>query len=171
MDLKVPVERGEIADVPAAQALLAEARRWLADRSIDQWQDPVPDHVIEADVHRGGLFVVRTDDGLAGMLAVARSDEDTWGSASANALYVHRLVVAHRYRGAQLGPKLLRWARAYASNRGLEWLRLDCAADNPGLRRFYERDGFAYVQDATVPSPDGRRAFRVSLYQRPAEVD
>jgi hypothetical protein len=39
----------------------------------------------------------------------------------------------------------------------------DCAADNPGLRRFYERVGFAYVRDEIVPSPDGRRSFRVSL--------
>ena len=171
MDLGVTVERGEIADVPGAQALLAESRHWLADRSIDQWQDPVPDHVIEADVRRGGLFVVRADDGLAGMLAVARSDEDTWGPASTSALYVHRLAVANRYRGAQLGPELLRWARGYAFDCGLKWLRLDCAADNPGLRRFYERDGFAYVRDATVRSPDGRRTFRVSLYQRPAEVN
>ena len=50
------VLRGEFADVQEAQALVAEARQWLADRSIDQWQDPVPDKVIEADVHHGRLL-------------------------------------------------------------------------------------------------------------------
>lgn len=169
MDVRVNVERGELADVPGAQAVLAEARQWLADRSIDQWRDPLPDRVIEEDVRRGRLFVVRADGGLAGMLSIAHSDEDTWGPDSARALYVHRLAVAHRYRGAQLGRKLLRWARTYALDRGCEWLRLDCAADNPGLRRFYERVGFAYVRDEIVPSPDGRRSFRVSLYQLAVE--
>lgn len=170
MVLDVAVEQAEIADVPGVQAVLTEARRWLADQSIDQWQDPVPDRVIEADVRQGRLFVVRAEDGLAGMLAVAHSDEETWGAHPASALYVHRLAVAQRHRGMQLGPRLLRWARRYAIDRGCAWLRLDCAADNPGLRRFYEGEGFTYVRDEMVRSPDGSRTFRVSLYQRPIGV-
>ena len=165
MNLGVDVERGELTDVRDAQAVLAEARQWLADRSIDQWQEPLPDRVIEADVHRGRLFVVREIGGLAGILSIAPSDEETWGPDSVRALYVHRLAVAQRHRGAQLGRNLLRWARTYALELGCVWLRLDCAADNPGLRLFYERAGFTYVRDEFVPSPDGRRFFRVSLYQ------
>ena len=159
------VLRGEFADVQEAQALVAEARQWLADRSIDQWQDPVPDKVIEADVHHGRLFVVREAGGLAGMLSIAHSDEETWGPDMARALYVHRLAVAKRHRGAQLGRTLLRWARTYALEHECEWLRLDCATDNPGLRRYYENAGFTHVRDEVVPSRDGRRSFRVSLYQ------
>lgn len=157
-----------MADVPGAQALLAEAREWLADRSIDQWQDPVPDSVIEADVDRGGLFVVRSGRDLAATISLARSDLDTWGQQPADALYVHRLAVAQRHRGARLGAELLRWASDHAVQHGCTWLRLDCAADNPGLRRFYEREGFFYVRDQMVQAPDRARRFRVSLYQRPA---
>ena len=169
MESEVTVERGELTDVQEAKALVAGARQWLADRSIDQWQDPLPDRVIEADVHHGRLFVIREAEGLAGMLSIAHSDEETWGPDPAHALYVHRLTVAQRHRGAQLGRKLLRWARTYALEHGSEWLRLDCAADNPGLRRFYELAGFTYVRDEVVPSPDGRRSLRVSLYQRAVE--
>ena len=169
MESEVAVLRGEFADVQEAQALVAEARQWLAERSIDQWQDLLPDRVIEADVHCGRLFVIREAGGLAGMLSIAHSDVETWGPDTARALYVHRLAVANRHRGAQLGPTLLRWARTYALEHHCEWLRLDCAADNPGLRRFYERAGFAHVRDEVVPSPDGRRSFRVSLYQRAVE--
>ena len=64
MDLGTRVEQGLTTDVPEAQKLIAEARRWLAERSIDQWQDPIPDRVLEEDVRRGHLFVVRADDGL-----------------------------------------------------------------------------------------------------------
>lgn len=98
-ELGVDVERGKIADVQEAQGVLAEARQWLADRSIDQWQDPLPDRVIGADVSRGGLYVVRAFDGLAGMLSIGHSDDETRGPDSARALYVHRLVVAQRHRG------------------------------------------------------------------------
>ena len=51
--------KGTVADVPAAQQLIEEARQWLRARSIDQWQDPVPDSTIIRDAQRGNLFVVR----------------------------------------------------------------------------------------------------------------
>ncbi|MCZ4327482.1 hypothetical protein [Brachybacterium paraconglomeratum] len=95
MDLGARVEQGLTTDVAAAQELIAEARRWLAERSIDQWQDPIPDRVLEEDVQRGNLFVVRADDGLAGMLAVARSDEDTWGPSS-------RVVLDHPVKSPEV---------------------------------------------------------------------
>lgn len=151
MDVRVNVERGELADVPGAQAVLAEARQWLADRSLDQWRDPLPDRVIEEDVRRGRLFVVRADGGLAGMLSIAHSDEDTWGPDSASALYVHRLAVAHRYRGAQLGRKLLRWARTYVTVRD-RWRRSD--EDNWRQQN---------------PNEDGRRAGMAGLWAAHAE--
>lgn len=51
--------KGTVADGPAAQQLIEEARQWLRARSIDQWQDPVPGSTIIRDAQRGNLFVVR----------------------------------------------------------------------------------------------------------------
>ena len=163
--------RGSVADVPAAQALITEARHWLRLRAIDQWQDVIPDVTIRLNANRCELFVVRSGEGITAMVTVLDSDYDTWGDQQTPALYLHRLVVAQSQRGSGLGQMILQWvaARAVAEQKPL--LRLDCAADNPGLRRFYEVQGFTHVRDVTVRSPTSGRLLQSSLYERSAQSD
>lgn len=160
------VEAGTVADLPAAQAIIDGARQWLRSRGIDQWQDPVPDTVLLRDVEQGSLFVVRQDRGIAAMVTVSDSDSETWGVESGSAVYVHRLAVAQTLRGSRLGERLLAWVEERAADRGVALVRLDCATDNPGLRRFYEQLGFRHVRDVTVIALEGGRQLASSLYER-----
>lgn len=100
------------------------------------------------------------------MVTVYDSDPDVWGEDATSALYVHRLAVSQAHRGAQLGERLLGWVGEKAVRRGRVAVRLDCATDNPGLRRFYEQRGFQHVRDLTVAAPDGGRELATSLYER-----
>ncbi|WP_244985825.1 MULTISPECIES: GNAT family N-acetyltransferase [Cellulosimicrobium] len=167
-DEVLQVEVGNADDIAAAQGLIDAARKWLDARSIDQWQDDIPDAVIRADVDRGDLYVVRDGSKLAAMIVLCESDRETWGDDDEPAVYVHRLAVAQHRRGAGLGRRLLQWARDQAVKRGRPLVRLDCAAHNPGLRGFYEREGFVHVRDVVVAAPDGSRLLASSLYQRTA---
>jgi len=160
------VEAGVEGDVPAAQGLIEGARRWLRSRQIDQWQDPVPDAVLRADATSGRLFVVRQNSDVVAMVSLSESDSEIWGEVPGRAVYVHRLAVAGAHRGARLGQRLLAWVDEEAAARDAEIVRLDCAADNPGLRRFYERQGFQHIRDVTVTALDGSRQLSSSLYER-----
>lgn len=160
------VESASAADIPAAQDLIEGARRWLLSRGIDQWQDAIPDSVLFRDAERGNLFVVRQDQVVTVMVIVSDSDPETWGATNRPAVYVHRLAVAQTHRGSGLGQRLLAWVEARAVDRGAAFVRLDCATDNPGLRRFYEQQGFRHVRDVTVTALDGGRQLASSLYER-----
>lgn len=163
--LNLQVTPGTSEDVPSAQLLVDGARQWLRDRSIDQWQDAIPDSTIRGNAERGELFVIRRDEDLLAMVTVLDSDEETWGEQTSLALYVHRLAVARDSRGGGVGQELLKWVMDRAAEQGQEFVRLDCAADNPGLRSFYERQGFTFVRDVTVPAPTGSRLLKSSLYE------
>jgi ribosomal protein S18 acetylase RimI-like enzyme len=76
------------------------------------------------------------------------------------------LAVAQASRGRGLGHELLSWASARAAERRKTFVRLDCADDNHGLRRFYESQGFQHVRDTTVTAPGSTRVLGSSLYQR-----
>lgn len=167
MHVNLQVEQGTVDDVSEAQSLVAGARQWLHSRSIDQWQDAIPDSTIRSNAERGELFVVRGNTGLRAMVTVVESDEETWGHQLDPAVYVHRLAVAQDARGKGLGPALLNWVRLRAVEQGKKFVRLDCASDNPGLRKFYERLGYRYVKDVTVEAPTGDRALSSSLYELP----
>lgn len=160
------VEQGTPDDVTQAVALLDAARRWLHERSIDQWRHTIPDEVVLADAERGALFVVRDQSGLQAIATITDHDAETWGTDSIPALYVHRLAVAQASRGRGLGQELLRWTSARAADERKTFVRLDCADDNHGLRRFYESQGFQHVRDTTVTAPGSGRILGSSLYQR-----
>lgn len=160
------VETATAADVPAAQSLIEGARQWLRSQGTDQWQDPVPDAVLVRDAEQGSLFVVRQDEVVMAMVTVSDSDSETWGVESSPAVYVHRLAVTQTHRGSRLGQRLLAWVEERAVDRGVGFVRLDCATDNPGLRRFYERQGFRHVRDVMVTALDGGRQLASSLYER-----
>lgn len=160
------VDTATAADVSAAQGLIDCARQWLHSRGIDQWQDPVPDAVLLRDAEQGNLFVVRQDQAIVAMVTVSDSDSETWGVESSPAAYVHRLAVAQTHRGSRLGQRLLAWVEQRAADSGAAFVRLDCATDNPGLRRFYEQQGFRHVRDVSVTALEGGRQLASSLYER-----
>ena len=166
MTVEIDVVIGTEADVPAAQQLIEGARQWLRARSIDQWQDPIPDSTIVNDVQRGHFFVMRDHGEVIAIITVADDDSDTWGASTGDAFYVHRLAIAQSYRGENLGSSLLQWAGERAAAAGKASVRLDCAADNSGLRHFYERQGFVLRRDVAVMAPTGTRSLAVSLYEK-----
>jgi hypothetical protein len=80
-----------------------EAARWLADRSIDQWQEPYPtEDLMEQGMLRslraGESLIVWDDEGTpAATITVDRwANPDLWTSeeAAGPALYAHKLTVA-----------------------------------------------------------------------------
>ncbi|SMG40682.1 Ribosomal protein S18 acetylase RimI [Agreia pratensis] len=160
------VRAGTTGDVDAAQSLMGSARRWLHEQSIDQWQDRVPDSTFEKDAERGHFFVVERHGAVIAMVTVADEDDETWPADDVPASYVHRLAVDSTHRGDNLGGRLLSWVEVRAQEAGKQVVRLDCAADNPGLRRFYEARGFSHVGDSSVSDPTGARSLKISLYEK-----
>jgi GNAT superfamily N-acetyltransferase len=71
--------------------------------------------------------------------------------------------VSRDHRG--LGRHLLAWAETAAAQAGLTWLRLDCMAENPALRTYYERAGFKHVRDVVG------RGWAASLYEKRVSAD
>lgn len=59
-----------------------------------------------------------------------------------------------------MGREVLRWADGETLRRGRRFLRLDCLADNPGIRACYERAGFERRDELEV------EGLRFALYER-----
>lgn len=81
-------------------------------------------------------------DGDEVLCAAALREYDAWWDDDAPAIYVHNFV-SRLDSGA--GTLLLRHAEECARKMGKAWLRLNSAADNPALTRYYEALGFVPV--------------------------
>jgi GNAT superfamily N-acetyltransferase len=132
-----------------------QATIWLVERGFGRQWGPDPPSTEEAYVNRvngwarEGQAMVAIDPGgtIQGFI-VAGTDPPPYLDAGVatraieDAAYVYTMISRMTPQSRGVGRALLDWARDWASRRGVTYLRLDCWADNPGLREYYHRAGF-----------------------------
>lgn len=145
-----------------------EASEWLAERGIDQWQTPWPNHDamaerVAASIIAGETWVVHDGGQIAATLALdhdAHTGLWTPNECAEPARYLHRLIVRRSHAG--LGAVLIDWAEYRAASEQAQWLRIDVWADNAALQAYYRRHGFEYLRTSDLTGyPSG------ALFQRP----
>ena len=62
------------------------------------------------------------------------------------------LGVLPEYQQQGIAGKMVEFAETLAKQQGVEWLRLDCRSEVPGIVAFYEKRGFHKVGE---PLPEG----------------
>ena len=150
--MSLSIRQAGPGDAAAIEAVLAEAARWLEDAGMPMW---LPDEIttagIAADVARGLFFVAECDGDAAGTIRFQLEDLLFWPDVPHDdSAFVHRLAVRRRFAGHGIASALLRWAVERAAELGKRYLRLDCEAARPKLRRVYEDFGFRWHSDRQV---------------------
>ena len=139
LDLQPAVFR----DAEALHALREAAARWLMARGIRQWQPGEVDvRTISKQIEAAEWFVHRGAGSVVAALRFLWSDPLFWGEQPGDAAYVHGLMIDRRSAGEGLGAAALDWAEERARAAGRTYLRLDHAADNKRLARYYRERGF-----------------------------
>jgi GNAT superfamily N-acetyltransferase len=144
------IRAAQAVDLDEVVAIEVDATAWLRSRGIEPGQPPRPLRAIVVErIARGQMYLALVGAHPAGNLALTVAD-DLWDDLPGDALYVHGLMVRRAFAGRQIGLALLRWAAAQAAEQGKPLVRLDCNADNPALRAYYERAGFLPRGEVTL---------------------
>ena len=168
--IEYTVRRAEPGDLEALYGLRTEAEGWLAEAGVEQWTPQWHDHarrLIRQSVADRDTWVVTNGSDVLATARIAGPDLDFWTAEDDldSADHLYKLIVCRSHAGTGVGEAILNWACDRAERRGRRWLRIDIWRTNDGLRRYYERHGFAYVRTAVVP---GRSSGL--LLQRPASL-
>ena len=146
-DENLTIRQAGLADVETLAAIDEEAAAWVRSLGIEPGEPPRPlREIFAAGVAHGYMYLAESEGVAAGKITLQERDS-LWDDKPGAALYVHGLTVRRSFAGRELGRVLLRWAEDQARARGKAYLRLDCNADNPALRAYYERAGFAHRGD------------------------
>jgi GNAT superfamily N-acetyltransferase len=139
-------------DARVVSDILNEAARWLAEEGNPMWKaDELEPGRIAADVGQGLFFLADSAGTPAGTVKFQLEDRLFWpDQRQEEAAYVHRLAIRRRFAGTGVSAAILRWAAGRARELGRPYLRLDCEANRPRLRAFYEAFGFRYHSDRHV---------------------
>jgi ribosomal protein S18 acetylase RimI-like enzyme len=144
------IRAAQSADLVEVVAIEEDATAWLRGRGIEPGHPPRPLREIVAErIACGQMFVALVSGQPAANIALTTADK-LWDDLPGDALYVHGLMVRRAFAGREIGLALLRWAAAQAAEMGKPLLRLDCDADNPALRAYYERAGFVQRGEVTL---------------------
>ncbi|MFI7002525.1 GNAT family N-acetyltransferase [Nocardia sp. NPDC050175] len=141
--------------------------RWMVDNGINQWTPgEYPASVVAEEVTRGEWFVWRDETrSLIAVVRVVWRDPEFWGADDAEAGYIHGLMVAPEWRGHDLGGRIIQFCTDYTLANGITRQRLDTAANNPVLRKYYTAQGFTELREAPLP-PQFRGTTTVVLMEK-----
>jgi len=139
--------------------VLEGAAEWMESQGLKQWipgtfrLEASRTHILEAIQSRKSYVVVHSplssaekgDGTVAAIFALNYNDpfdEMLWAhfvDPWQDAIYVHRLVVEKPFQGQGIVPHVLAFVEQLilASKGEKRYLRLDCRANNPMLRKFY----------------------------------
>lgn len=133
------------ADAPSVLKLIETLSLWLKEKGVQQWSDGFAANVLEGEIERGELYVVRSQGELVASMVLSEFANEIWDDADRAALYLERLAVARSQAGQKTGEALMKWAEGQARSRGLEFIRLVCDARNPVLASYYRRLGYSHL--------------------------
>jgi GNAT superfamily N-acetyltransferase len=133
------------ADVVKYAALGRDAQTWLRSRGLSQYVPAAHDEyavAIRLRVESGTLFAVQDGHEAIGYFSLDASPSPWWPTDTTPALYLAGMVVARSARHREIGTFIIEWSITEANRLGLNYLRLDCHADNAWLCRYYQAHGF-----------------------------
>ncbi len=86
-----------------------------------------------------------------------------------DALYLHRIVVNLEFKGQKQFEKVLKWAKQFARQNGLKFVRMDTWADNKKIIHYYRSFGFEFIENYKTPNapelPSQNRNLNVALLE------
>jgi len=137
-------------EIRQVSSILADAALWLERSGRPMWREG--QYSVEgllSSYRKAQMYLGFIGAQAAATLILEVEDRLPWPN-DAPAFYLHKLAVRRQYAGTGLAEAVIGWAKHQARVQGKRYLRLDCAADRPGLRAFYERQGFVCVRETLV---------------------
>ena len=163
-DTRIRVAQSD--DPETSAAIIEEVAAWGASNGFPSWipgtftgSESVGLSRLRADIAAKSLYLVWRGETPVATFSLLERDPMYWPDAGDEALYLHRFAV--RRAAAGVGSHAVIWCLEEAQRRERPFVRLDCLADNPGIRRYYERFGFSAVDETVI---DGTR---YGLYEAP----
>ncbi|HAT55807.1 MAG TPA: GNAT family N-acetyltransferase [Lactobacillus sp.] len=165
--LNVTLHFADMNDLPAIKDIITDARDFLAEQGIDQWQDGYPeDSVIAGDIERGETVALKDDEGT--ILAIASLVkgidhpyeaivDGNWRVTGTETNYVsiHRVAMAKASRGHHLTHDFFDlMLEQIQADPEVESVRIDTHPQNFGMQHVIETNGFDYI--GLVPVTGGK---------------
>jgi ribosomal protein S18 acetylase RimI-like enzyme len=114
------------------------------------------EEMVKKEIEEQRHFKIISNYQLMGTFVYTLSDPLIWKAANDTpAIYIHRIATGPEARGNNLVGHIVNWAKAFAKERQLQFVRIDTGSGNERLIGHYINCGFTFLGDTTVDyTPD-----------------
>ncbi|MDR3695306.1 GNAT family N-acetyltransferase [Mucilaginibacter sp.] len=146
----IQIQNTTHSDIPAIFSLYDEAIIYQKQVGNNYWLGfGVP--LIEKEISENRHFKILLNGKIGGTFIITLDDKLIWKLAQDDpALYIHRIATAQASRGNDLVKHIIEWAKTYAKQHQLSFIRMDTGSGNQRLINYYERCGFTIIDTNTT---------------------
>ena len=151
---------------------VAEAKKLLKRRGLDQWQGDYPQlSDFEPNIEEGTCFIVLHGDEPAAVFCVSPKPEPCyegltdgkWTAPAENCCVVHRVAVSGKYRGTGISDRVFDFAEEICRAFGKTCIRVDTHRKNKSMKQLLERKDYRFrgnvLMDCEPDHDPARQAF------------
>lgn len=149
------IRKSILEDVPAIMNIINDAKKLLASKHIDQWQNGYPNAAqIENDINKSESFVVVNDDDtiMATSMFTLRKEptykkiiDGEWLVAEHKDYgVIHRLAIKKEFRKLGLATLLFEKFHQVLLEKNIQSLKIDTHEDNLGMQSLIKKLGYQY---------------------------
>ena len=103
---------------------------------------------LEKDIDKLLQYKIVSGNTILCIFSIQHSDPFIWRDKDqADAVYLHRIVVHPDFKGQRQFEKVLNWAREFALQNHLRFIRMDTWADNSKIINYYKSFGFQFIEN------------------------
>jgi hypothetical protein len=149
------ITHATINDLPVIYQLFEEAICYQQKNNYTGWKN-YDKAFLQNDVESGQLFKIADNENVYGIFSICYTDPLIWrGKEKGDALYLHRIVANHSVSKVPVFGLVLDWAKHFAGEKHLRFIRMDTWAENKKIIAYYKSYGFVFVEEYTTPdTPD-----------------
>ena len=169
--MDVVCEHAQKADLKDIMRVISDARAFLAEQGVNQWQGPFPDEqAILEDITQKQAFVFRQKGKVVAFVCVSLLPEKEYETPVSGAFLlqgsyatIHRNAVSADFRGKGISRHMFDVCYETAKKAGMKNIRIDTHEDNARMRHILEREGFSSCAVVIVGDKTPRIAYEKEL--------
>jgi ribosomal protein S18 acetylase RimI-like enzyme len=169
MTAEYMIENATTQDLPFIYQLFEEAIAFQKNNNYIGWQK-YDKSFLQNDVEQKLLFKMMKGGEIICIYSICFGDVLIWREKErGDAIYLHRIVLNQRFKGEKVFRNVFKWAKGFAKERNLKYIRMDTWADNVKIIEYYKSYGFVFCENYTTANtealPEQHRNLNVALLE------
>ncbi|MBI2655946.1 GNAT family N-acetyltransferase [Candidatus Woesearchaeota archaeon] len=147
--------KAKLKDFNRAYGIILECSKWLKSKGIKQWNPPYPKKLYKQEIISGNVYFFTKGKIINGVATLSRKPPVYYPRNlrryDKNVMYICRLAVPRKFKGKEIGKKMLQKIEILLKSDNIKKLKLDIMKSNKFLNRYYKKAGFISVKEYIPP--------------------